>query len=155
MAIASGGEQMRTTGSLSCLSAAAVLICLLACLAPSEQTVAEQSARSIIPQLQEQFGLNEGQVNHALGVLLVFARERLPKPEFDQLARRLPNADLAMHAVKMQGVVTGPLDDRGEYEEALSSIGLGQPSQFGPAVLAYLAAAGYDSERDILAGVLN
>lgn len=116
-----------------------------------------QPARSIVPLLQEQFGLNESQVRLALGALLVFARERVPKPEFDRLAQRFPNAEQAMQAVKMQGVVTGPLDDRDEYEAALASVGLPQPvaSKFAPAVLEYLAAAGYQDERNILAQVLN
>lgn len=149
---------MRTTRSLLHLSAAAVFACLLAGLAPHRGAFAAPApARSIIPQLQEQFGLNEQQVRGALGALLVFARERLPKPEFDQLAQRIPNAERAMQDVKLQGIVTGPLDNRGEYEAALSSLGIGQPlaSQFAPAVLGYLAAAGYETERDILAGVLN
>jgi hypothetical protein len=149
--------KMRTSESLLNFPAAAVFACLLACLAPHQEAVAAQSARSIIPQLQEQFGLNESQVRGALGALLVFARERLPKPEFDQLAQRFPNAERAMQEVKLQGIVTGPLDDRGEYEESLSSLGIAQPlaSQFAPAVLGYLAAAGYERERDMLAGVLN
>jgi hypothetical protein len=133
-----------------------MLSCVLACFAPSEQAIA-QSAQSIIPQLQEQFGLNESQVRLALGALLVFARERIPKPEFDRLAQRIPNAERAMQEVKRQGVVTGPLDDRDEYEAALSSVGMGQPvaAEFAPAVLGYLAAAGYEGERDILARVLD
>lgn len=148
---------MRTSRNLRRLSSAAVLAWLLAGLVPSEQAIAQQSARSIIPQLQEQFGLSESQVHLALGTLLVFARERIPKPEFDRLAQRIPNADRAMELVKMQGVVTGPLDDRDEYEAALASVGLPQPmaAQFGPAVLGYLSAAGYEDERNILAAVLN
>ena len=148
---------MRTSRNLLHLAAAAVFACLLAGLAPHQHALAAQPARSIIPQLQEQFGLNEQQVRGALGALLVFARERLPKPEFDQLAQRIPNAERAMQDVKQQGIVTRPLDNRGEYEAALSSLGIGQPlaSQFAPAVLGYLAAAGYETERDILAGVLN
>lgn len=140
------------------LPAAALFACLLACLATPEQAVAaQQSARSIIPQLQEQFGLNEAQVRGALGALLVFARERLPKPEFDELARRIPQAERAMQDVKLQGIVTGPLDDVDEYEAALASLGIGQPlaSQFAPAVLNYLGAAGYQRERDMLARVLD
>jgi hypothetical protein len=148
---------MCTSRSLLRLCAAAVFACLLAGLAQHEDALAAPPARSIIPQLQEQFGLNESQVRGALGALLVFARERLPKPEFDQLAQRIPNAERAMQDVKLQGIVTGPLDNRGEYEASLSSLGIGQPlaSQFAPAVLGYLAAAGYERERDILAGVLN
>ena len=148
---------MRTSRSLWRLAAAAVFACLLAGLAPHEHAFAAPPARSIIPQLQEQFGLNEQQVRGALGALLVFARERLPKPEFDQSAQRIPNAERAMQDVKLQGIVTGPLDNRGEYEAVLSNLGMGQPlaSQFAPAVLGYLAAAGYEQERDILAGVLD
>ena len=148
---------MRTSRSLWRLAAAAVFAWLLAGLAPHEHAFAAPPARSIIPQLQEQFGLNEQQVRGALGALLVFARERLPKPEFDQLAQRIPNAERAMQDVKLQGIVTGPLDNRGEYEAVLSNLGMGQPlaSQFAPAVLGYLAAAGYEQERDILAGVLD
>lgn len=148
---------MRTYERLSNLSVAAVFACLLACLAPHEHAVGAQSARSIIPQLQEQFGLSETQVRGALGALLVFARQRLPKPEFDELAQRIPNAERAMQDVKMQGIVTGPLDNLDEYEASLSSLGIGQPlaSQFAPAVLNYLGAAGYQRERDMLARVLN
>lgn len=148
---------MRTSRSSWPLGAAVVFGCLLASLVPSAQAIAAQSARSIVPQLQEHFGLNETQVHLALGALLVFVRERLPKPEFDRLAQRIPNADRAMQQVKMQGVVTGPLDDRDEYEAALAGVGLPQPmaAQFAPAVLEYLAAAGYENERSILAGALN
>jgi hypothetical protein len=62
---------MRTSESLLNLSTAAVFACLLACLAPHEQAVAAQPARSIIPQLQKQFGLNETQVRGALGACLL------------------------------------------------------------------------------------
>ncbi len=139
---------MRTSRSFLILAAAAVFAC---------QAFAAAPAHSIIPQLQEQFGLNESQVRGALGALLVFARERLPKQDFDQLAQRIPNAERAMQQVKQQGIVTGPLDNLGEYEESLSSLGIGQPlaSQFAPAVLGYLGAAGYERERDMLARVLN
>jgi hypothetical protein len=157
MMIESGEDRTRTSETLLQFPGIAVLACLLACFALNQQTHAAQSARSIIPELQEQFGLNEPQVRGALGALLVFARERLPKVEFDQLARRIPNAERAMHEVKMLGIVTGPLDNRAEYEASLSTLGMGQPlaSQFAPAVLGHLAAAGYERERDILARVLD
>jgi hypothetical protein len=138
-------------------SAIALLACVLACITPYEHAIAAQPARSIVPQLQEQFGLSESQVRGALGALLVFARERLSKPAFDDLAQRFPNAEAAMQEVKLRGVVTGPLDDRDEYEASLSNLGIRQPlaSQFAPAVLQYLAAAGYERERDMLAGILD
>ena len=107
--------------------------------------------------LEEQLGLNDTQVRGALGALLVFARERLPKPDFDDLAESIPNADRIMQEVKLRGVVTGPLDDMDDYERSLSNLGIGQPlaSQVAPAVLRALAAAGYSRERDILAGVID
>lgn len=139
---------MRTSRRFLILAAAALFAC---------QAFAAPPAHSIIPQLEDQFGLNESQVRGALGALLVFARDRLAKQDFDQLAQRIPNAEQAMQQVKLQGIVTGPLDNLGEYEKALSSLGIGQPlaSQFAPAVLGYLGAAGYQRERDILARVLN
>src|SRR5688572_23014282 len=101
--------------------------------------------RAIVPILQEQLGLNDAQVRGALGALLVFARERLPKSDFDDLAESIPNADRIMQEVKLRGVVTGPLDDMDDYERSLSNLGIGQPlaSQVAPAVLRALAAAGY------------
>jgi hypothetical protein len=130
---------------------------VLACITLYQQVIAAQPARSIVPHLQQQFGLNESQVLGALGALLVFARDQLSKPEFDDLAERFPNAERAMQEVKQRGVVTGPLDDRDEYEASLSNLGIGQPlaSQFAPAVLQYLAAAGYEREQDVLAGILD
>jgi hypothetical protein len=73
------------------------------------------------------------------------------------LTQRIPNAERILQEVKLQGVVTGPLDDISEYEETLSSLGIGQPlaSQFAPAVLDYLTAAGQVQERDILARALD
>ena len=145
-----------TRSLLRCLRIPA-FVCVIACLAPHTDALAQQSARAIIPQLQQQFGLNEGQVLGGLGALLVFAREELTKVDFDALAQRIPNAEAAMHQVKMRGVVTGPIDDRGEYEDVLVKLGIAQQSasQFAPAVMDYLAAAGYERERDMLARVFN
>jgi hypothetical protein len=150
-------NQVRASTSLSLASAIVLFACVLGCFTPYEHAIAAQPARSIVPQLQEQFGLSESQVRGALGALLVFARERLSKPAFDELAQRFPNAEAAMQEVKLRGVVTGPLDDREEYEAALANLGIRQPlaSQFAPAVLQYLAAAGYERERDTLAGLLD
>lgn len=129
---------------------------LLACLTLHTHALA-QPGQSIIPHLQERFGLSEPQVRGALGALLVFVRDRLSKPEFDEFAQRIPNAERIMQEVKQRGIVTGPLDDIDDYEASLSNLGMGQPlaSQFAPAVVEYLGAAGYVRERDMLARVLD
>jgi hypothetical protein len=108
-----------------------------------------------VTYLEKRFGLGERQVRGALGALLVFANQNLSKSDFDDLARRIPNAQQIMQTVKQQGVVNAPLDDVEEYEKTLINIGIGQPlaSQIAPAVLEYLDAAGYTRERDILAGI--
>ena len=101
--------------------------------------------------------MSESQVRGALGALLVFVRDRLPKPQFDELANRIPNADSIMQEVKLEGIVTGPLDDIDDYEASLASLGIGQPlaSQFAPAVVECLGAAGFYRERDMLSRVLD
>ena len=133
-----------------------LLFAALACLSLQQHAIAADPGRSIIPQLQERFGLSEAQVRGSLGALLVFVRERLPKTEFDELAKSIPNADHIMREVRMRGIVTGPLDDIEDYEASLASLGIGQPlaSQFAPAVLEYLGAAGFELERSTLARVL-
>ena len=148
---------MRTFGSQRHSFRVVTFAVLLAFFALHENAFAAPPGRSVIPQLQEQFGLSESQVELALGALLVYARERLPKPDFDDLALRIPNADHIMEDVKARGVVTRPLDNIDDYEESLSSIGIGQPmaSQFAPAVIQYLGSAGFDRERDILARVVR
>jgi hypothetical protein len=110
---------------------------------------------SLVTYLEKRFGLGERQVRGALGALLVFANQNLSKSDFDDLAKRIPNAQQIMQTVKQQGVVNAPLDDVEEYEKTLINIGIGQPlaSQIAPAVLEYLDAAGYTRERDILAGI--
>lgn len=112
---------------------------------------------SIVPMLQDRLGLTDVQVRGALGALLVFARERLPKPDFDDLAESIPNADRIMQNVKLRGVVTGPLDDMDDYERCLSNLGIGQPlaSQVAPAVMQALSETGHSRERDILARVIG
>ena len=136
---------------------AAIIACLLACLVADQRAFAQpRPGQSIVPQLQQQFGLSEPQVRGALGALLVFAREKLPKTDFDAFASRIPNADSIMREVKQRGIVTRPLDDLDDYETALSSLGIGQPlaSQFAPAVVEYLGAAGFFHERDVIAGLV-
>lgn len=135
-----------------CSLAACALVLLVA-----SQAVAAAAGQTIVPMLQQQLGLSETQVRGALGALLVFVRERLPKPEFDDLAATIPNADRIMQDVKLSGIVNGPLDDIDDYEAALSNLGMGQPlaSQFAPAVLQSLGAAGHLRERDILARVIG
>jgi hypothetical protein len=134
-----------------------LLFAVLACFSLQHYAVAADPGRSIIPQLQERLGLSEAQVRGALGALLVFVHERLPKPEFDEVAKSIPNADYIMREVYLQGIVTGPLDDISEYQESLLSLGIGQPlaAQFAPAVLECLGAAGFHQERSTLARVLN
>ena len=46
----------------------------------------------------------------------------------------------------------GPLDDIAEYEASPTSLEIGQPlaSEFAPAVVEYLGAAGFQQERSIL-----
>jgi len=148
---------MRTSGNRLHSTAIAALACLLAGLSFQGEVFAAPPGQNITPQLQEQFGLSEPQVRAALGALLVFARERLPKPDFDQLAKTIPNAERIMEEVKFRGVVTGPLDDIDDYEASLSNLGMGQPlaSQFAPAVIKFLGEAGHTRERDILQRVLR
>ncbi len=116
-----------------------------------------QPGHSILPVLEERFGLGEQQVRDAVGALLVFTRERLPKPEFDELARTVPNADIIMNEVKLRGIVTKPLDYIDDYEAVLGGIGIPpvHAAEFAPAVLEALHATGHDRERDILARALN
>lgn len=135
----------------------AILSWMLAASFAHVPAIAALPGQSIIPVLQEQLGLSEQQVRGALGALLVFVRDDLPKPEFDVLARTIPNAERIMQETKSRGIVTGPLDNISEFETALSNIGIGQPlaSQFAPAVVQSLANAGYLRERDILVNALN
>ena len=62
-----------------------------------------------------------------------------------------------MRETRLNGIVTGPLDDIGDYQASLASLGVGQPlaSQFAPAVVEYLGAAGFQQERSILLRVIK
>jgi hypothetical protein len=133
-------------------------VCVLATLAPTVYSqAADDPGRAIISVLQQRLDLSEPQVRGALGALLVFVRERLPKPAFDDLTETIPNADRIMQEVKLRGIVNGPLDDLDDFEAALSNIGIGQPlaSQFVPAVLQALRETGHSRERDTLARVVR
>lgn len=131
--------------------------CLLICFCLNDTSLSAQAGQIITPQLEERLGLSESQVRGALGALLVFVRERLPKPEFDELANRIPNAERIMQDVKLRGIVTRPLDDIDDYEASLASLGIGQPlaSQFAPAVVECLGEAGFYNERDMLLRALD
>ena len=148
---------MRGYGARRRFLSVAVLACALAGLVLQDQTLAATPGQGLIAHLQDRFGLNEQQVRGALGALLVFVREELPEPEFRELAEVIPNADHIMQQVKLQGVVTRPLDDIGDYEDSLASVGIGQPlaSQIAPAVLEYLGAAGLERQRSMLQRVLD
>ena len=134
-----------------------LLFAAVACVCLHQHATAADPGRALIPQLQERFGLSEAQVRGSLGALLVFVRERLPKTQFDELSKGIPNADYIMREVRMRGIVTMPLDDIEEYEASLAKLGIGQPlaSQFAPAVLELLGAAGFDMEQSMLARVLD
>ena len=137
-------------------SAVAVLAVFLASFATLD-ALAAPPGKAVAAYLEEQLGLNENQVRGALGALLVFAREQMSKPDFDDFARRIPNAETMMQDAKQSGVVTKPLDDVSDYEESLASLGIGSAtaSQVAPAVLDYLQAAGFDRERATLSRILR
>jgi hypothetical protein len=138
------------------LHVAELLFAALAWACLHQQVAAADPGRDLIPQLQERFGLSEAQVRGSLGALLVYVRERLPKTQFDEILKSIPNADYIMHEVRVRGIVTMPLDDIEEYQAAIAKLGIGQPlaSQFAPAVLELLGAAGFHLERNMLARVL-
>jgi hypothetical protein len=146
-------NQMRRSG----FHVTHLLFAALACFSFHRHAVAADPGRTIIPQLQERFALSEAQVRGALGALLIYVRERLPKQDFDNLSKSIPNAEYIIREVYRRGIVTRPLDDIAEYQESLASLGIGQPlaSQFAPAVLEFLGAAGFDRERSMLARALD
>lgn len=134
-----------------------LLLVALACFSFQYHAIAADPGQTIIPQLQERFGLSEAQVRGAMGALLVFVSERLPKTQFDKVAKRIPNADYIMRDVRIRGIVSMPLHDKEDYEASLAKLGIGQPlaSQFAPAVVEYLGAAGFYREQNTLARVLR
>jgi len=131
--------------------------CALVLLASMQTQAASPPGQAIVPMLEQRLGLSEAQVRGGLGALLVYVRERLTKPDFDDLAATIPNADRIMQDVKLRGIVTRPLDDIDDFEAALSNLGIGQPlaSQFAPAVLQSLTETGHVRERDLLARVIS
>lgn len=134
-----------------------ILSLLPVCLMPDANTAVAQPLTDLVVYLEQRFGLSEPQVRGALGALLVYAQQRLQKSDFDALAVNVPNAERIMQDVKLQGIVTGPLDDIDHYERALASLGIGQPmaSQIAPAVLEFLGATGHSFERDVLAEIMK
>ena len=141
---------MRRSGTLLHLLGTAALACLLACVALNEQAHAADSARSIIAKLQDQFGLNESQVRRALGVLLVFARERLPQGGIRSVGTTHP---------KCRASDARSEDTRNCYWSSRQSRrvrslavecrnGTATGRSICTAVLEYLAAVGYGRERD-------
>ena|ERR1044071_5425565 len=142
--------------SIRCLRIVVACACITLINHP-ESTHAAVASTQLVTQLQDRLGLTEAQVRGALGALLVFVRERLPEPEFKDLARSIPNAEYIMQDVKLRGIVTGPLDNLDEYQAALASLGIGEPlaAQVVPAVLDALAANGLDKEREILARAVD
>ncbi len=136
---------------------AVLLVCVLPLSGIVEGVFAAQPGQSILPLLEQRFGLNEQQVRDALGALLVFTEERLPQPEFNELAATIPNAGLIMQQAKMRGIVTKPLDDLDDYEAALGNTGISPAyaAQFAKAVLEALYETGHERERDILARALD
>ena len=89
-----------------------------------QQAGAADLGRSIIPQLQERFGLTEAQVRGSLGALLIFVRERVPKSQFDGLLKNIPDADFIMRDTRVRGIVKMPLDDIEDFQASLASLGL-------------------------------
>lgn len=130
-------------------------VLVFACLHPPAG--AADLGRSIIPQLQDRFGLTEAQVRGSLGALLIFVRERVPKTQFDGLLENIPDADFIMRDTRVRGIVKMPLDDIEDYEASLASLGVAPliAAQFAPAVVEYLGAAGFTEEQSVLAGVLD
>ena len=152
-----GTAKTRSSLSRRRLLGGAVLNILLLCLARGALASEASTPADLVAYIQKRFELSEAQARGALGALLVYARQRLQKSEFDILAANVPNAQRIMRDVQIEGIVTGPLADLDDYEKSLSNLGIGQPlaSQIVPAVIEYLAATGHDLERDILTDILT
>lgn len=136
---------------------AAIVLGGLLTLTTLSATAQSPAVKPVVTYVQERLGLNDQQARAGLGALLVFARDHLPKPEFDQLAQRMPNAEMLVEQTRARGVVTSSIDDSDEFVAVLGRLGIGPQvaAQFGPTVLDYLGSAGYSQERDILSRVLD
>jgi hypothetical protein len=116
-----------------------------------------QAGRQILPFMEERLGLSEYQVRGGIGVLLAFAQAQLPKSQFEQLAKRLPSTEVLLEETHLRGIVSVPLDDKGDYEAVLGKLGIptDKASQFASVVQEYLGTVGLYEERDTLSRVFD
>ena len=146
---------MKASSRSSCAMkfiALAGFVAILAVQLPAQAQSQSQSAKQILPFMEERLGLSEYQVRGGIGVLLTFAQERLPKSQFDQLAKRLPSIDVLLEETHLRGIVSTPMDDKDDYEAVLAKLGIptAKASQFASVVQEYLGTVGLYEERDTL-----
>lgn len=75
-----------------CRWAVIMVSLLMLCLTPCANTAWAQPPTDLQAYLQQRFHLSAPQVRGALGALLVYAHQRLQKPDFDDLVTHVPNA---------------------------------------------------------------
>ena len=89
--------------------------------------------------------------------MLSFAKEKLPKMDFNTITKFIPGSDTLMKASKDLGAVTGPIGDKAGLEAAFSRLGMGadRVQKFVQTMGDFVGKAGGDSARNLLASLLK
>jgi Protein of unknown function VcgC/VcgE (DUF2780)/TAT (twin-arginine translocation) pathway signal sequence len=102
-------------------------------------------------------GLSTSQAAGGLGSVLALAQSKLPAAEYSSLTKYLPGADKYVKVAQDAGVLSDPIRDVQQMNDAFKKLGLdaGQARSLLGSTSDYLAKQGGESARGLLARTLN
>jgi hypothetical protein len=102
-------------------------------------------------------GLTTTQAAGGLGSVLSLAQSKLPAAEYSSLAKYLPSSDKYIKVAQDAGLLTNPIRDVQQLNNAFSKLGLDANQARGllGATSDYLNKQGGESARSLLARTLN
>ena len=112
----------------------------------------ESMGGSLSGLLQDQLDLTEDQADGSIGSMLSLASQKLSAGDYDKFAGMIPGADKYLESAKSLGAVAEPLASLGDFNSALSSLGISPETieKYVPMITEYVGKLGGDDATKLL-----
>lgn len=116
------------------------------------QSALESMGGSLSGLLQGELDLSEDQADGSIGSMLSLASQKLSAGDYDKFAGMIPGADKYLASAKSLGAVAEPLASLGDFNNALSSLGISADTieKYVPMITEYVGKLGGDEAKALL-----
>jgi len=121
------------------------------------QSAMDSMGGSLSGLLQGGLDVTEDQADGSIGSMMSLASQKLSAGDYDKFANMIPGADKYLESAKSLGAVAEPLASLGDFNNALSSLGISAETveKYVPMITEYVGKLGGDDATKLLSKIFG